>query len=323
MNPDAARSQRILSIDGGGIKGLYSASVLAELETQLSTSWAEHSDWIFGTSSGGILALGLAAGHSASDLADFLRSKGPGIFPNPAQGWNRYLQQVQHIVRQVRLRGKYDPNALHRGIDDLFGTLRMADLRTNVCVASVNLTEGSLVVFTRESHPELLVRDVALATSATPGYLPAHRINDHWYADGGLWANSPALSGLVHAEASLHGAVRIDLLSVATVEQPEGYRTTGAPRTLPQWIQRMFHASTYGQAELTHQAVQTFLPRLAPKTTYVRIPPPVIPIDRIGAVRMDTTHPAALEALAQCGRAEGLVQRARPEVQQFLQRDRD
>jgi len=49
----------------------------------------------------------------------------------------------------------------------------------------------------------------------------------------------------------------------------------------------------------------------------------VIPIDRIGAVRMDTTHPAALEALAQCGRAEGYVQRARPEVLQFLRRDRD
>jgi hypothetical protein len=81
----------------------------------------------------------------------------------------------------------------------------------------------------------------------------------------------------------------------------------------------MFHASTYGQAELTHQAVAAFLPKLAPETAYLRIPPPLIPIDQIGAVRMDTTHPAALEALVSCGRTEGLNQLRKSEIRQFLQ----
>lgn len=310
---------RIVSIDGGGIKGLYSASVLAEFEAQLGQRWSEYVDWIFGTSSGGILGLGLAAGNSAAELAHFLRTKGPSIFPNPTQGIGRHVQQAQHVLRQLRLLGKYTPGALRDGLDDLFGGLRMSELQTDVSIASVNLSNGSLVVFTRQSHPDLLVRDVALATSATPGYLPAHEIQGQLYADGGLWANSPALSGLVHAEQHIRGARRIDLLSIGTVEQPEGYETTGAPQNLPQWIQRMFHASTYGQAELTHQAVASFLPKLAPETAYIRIPPPVIPIDQIGAVRMDTTHPAALEALVNCGRAEGQIQLSNPDIRQFLQ----
>lgn len=106
MNHKDRDHLRIVSIDGGGIKGLYSASVLAEFEAQLGQRWSEYVDWIFGTSSGGILALGLAAGNSSAELAHFLRTKGPSIFPNPTQGIGRRMQQVQHVLRQLRLQGK-------------------------------------------------------------------------------------------------------------------------------------------------------------------------------------------------------------------------
>jgi len=318
MNQSTNTVFRLLSLDGGGIKALYSARVLAEFEAQLNGSWPQRLQWISGTSSGGILALGLAAGHTARGIADFLEREGPRIFPNHPTGTKAYLQQGVQLARQLRLKGKYSPRMLERGLERLFGEMTLADLKTDVSVASVNLSTGERCLFTRASHPGVRVVDVALATSATPGYFSPHRLNGELYADGGLWVNSPTLSGLIVAQPAFASIERLEVLSVGTVEQPEGYRSAGPPKSLPQWIQRMLHASTYGQAALTHDAVSAFLPRLAPETAYVRIPPPEIPFDVVGPVRMDTTHPAALELLSSCGRQEGQRQLAQPEVRQFL-----
>lgn len=310
------RPYRLLSLDGGGIKGLYSASVLAELESDRDGFWASHVDWISGTSSGGILALGLAAGHSAREMASFLETEGPRIFPQH-RGWLP-LEPVRQVLRQLRLRGKYPPTPLHDALTALWGSQSLGDLTTEVSVAAVNLSTGERTLFTRQSHPNVALVDVALATSATPGYFPPHSIAGELFADGGLWVNSPALSGLVCARPHFEGRSELHVLSVGTVEQPEGYRTAGPPQSLPQWIQRMLHASTYGQAALTHDAVTAFLPSLASKTCYVRVPPPVIPFESIGPVRMDTTHQGALALLRERGREAGEKLAKDPEVQAFL-----
>lgn len=318
MNESESAVFRLLSLDGGGIKALYSARVLSELESVLGRPWPAHVGWISGTSSGGILALGLAAGHTAKGLGDFLEREGPHIFPNHPDGWRAQVQRTSQLFRQLRLKGKYSPRRLERGLQQLFGDMTLADLKTDVSVASVNLTTGARCVFTRASHPRVRAVDVALATSATPGYFNPHAIEGELYADGGLWVNSPALSGLVEAQPKYRGVGRLEVLSIGTVEQPEGYRSAGPPTSLPQWIQRMLHASTYGQAALTHDAVSAFLPQLAPETSYLRIPPPVIPWEATGPVRMDTTHPAALELLSRCGREEGQRQLRDSAVQRFM-----
>jgi predicted acylesterase/phospholipase RssA len=290
--------------------------VLSVLEAGRSGSWSAGVDWISGTSSGGILALGLAAGHSAGDMARFLEDEGPRIFPQ-YRGlipWG----PAQHLWRQLRLRGKYSPVPLRRALVNLLGDRVLRDLPTEVSIAAVNLTTGERTVFTRQSHPNVALVDVALATSATPGYFPPHAIDGELFADGGLWVNSPTLSGLVCARPHFLGRNELQVLSVGTVEQPEGYRSAGPPQSLPQWIQRMLHASTYGQAALTHDAVDAFLPSLAPKTRYVRVPPPSIPFATVGPVRMDTTHAEALALLRQCGREVGQNLATDPDVQAFL-----
>jgi uncharacterized protein len=73
---------RILSLDGGGIKGAFTASVLATLEEDTGKSVVDHFDLIAGTSTGGILAIGLGLGLSAREICDFYASKGPEIFPS-------------------------------------------------------------------------------------------------------------------------------------------------------------------------------------------------------------------------------------------------
>jgi Patatin-like phospholipase len=72
---------RILSLDGGGIKGVFTASVLASIEADTKLKIADHFDLIAGTSTGGILAIGLAMGLSAEELLGFYRERGPKIFP--------------------------------------------------------------------------------------------------------------------------------------------------------------------------------------------------------------------------------------------------
>lgn len=73
---------RILSLDGGGIKGAFGASVLATLEENTGCAIVDHFDLITGTSTGGIIALGLGLGLSARSIVDFYSEKGPTIFPS-------------------------------------------------------------------------------------------------------------------------------------------------------------------------------------------------------------------------------------------------
>jgi uncharacterized protein len=73
---------RILSLDGGGIKGVFSAAVLAEWEKRTQLKIADHFDLIAGTSTGGIIALALGLGLQAEEILRFYKEQGPKIFPN-------------------------------------------------------------------------------------------------------------------------------------------------------------------------------------------------------------------------------------------------
>src|SRR5215468_2818806 len=86
---------RILSLDGGGIKGAFTASVLTEIEKEIGGRIGEYFDLIAGTSTGGILALGLAYRIPAETIKDFYREKGPTIFPATGRlGFSGLLRQL-------------------------------------------------------------------------------------------------------------------------------------------------------------------------------------------------------------------------------------
>ena len=86
---------RILSLDGGGIKGAFTASVVATLEKDTGKSAAQYFDLITGTSTGGIIAIGLGLGLSAEEIVEFYRKHGPTIFPGTS-----LVQQTRGVVRQ-------------------------------------------------------------------------------------------------------------------------------------------------------------------------------------------------------------------------------
>jgi patatin-like phospholipase/acyl hydrolase len=100
------RRFQILSLDGGGLKGLFSAAVLAELENDLRVAIADSFDLIVGTSTGGLIALGLGAGLRPAELVDFYVDRGPQIF-----GGGR------RVVRNP-WRAKYSATQLRQALED-------------------------------------------------------------------------------------------------------------------------------------------------------------------------------------------------------------
>src|SRR5438046_10353165 len=98
---------QILSLDGGGIKGLFSAAVLAAIEADLNVSIVEHFDLIVGTSTGGIIALGLGLGLRPQQIVDFYANDGPHIFRNwvKTRNFSHWFcrQFSQHALRVALL----------------------------------------------------------------------------------------------------------------------------------------------------------------------------------------------------------------------------
>jgi len=192
---------RILSIDGGGICGILPASVLAELEQRFlgGQSVARHFDMIAGTSTGGIVALGLAQGLTASAVRDFYVKRGGRIFPPPTR--------IGRFVRLLRRghRYAYERGPLENELMEIFGDSVLGQARTRLCIPSFEGRHGEPWIFKTPHHPhyqkdrvERMVK-VALSTAAAPTFFEALPNNGYVMVDGGLWANNPVMNALVDA----------------------------------------------------------------------------------------------------------------------------
>ena len=91
ISPPATPTRRVLCIDGGGIMGTLPASFLASLEEDLDRPVGQYFDLIAGTSTGGILAIGLALGIPARDLLDLMFAVGRIFSGNPVVRWRTWL----------------------------------------------------------------------------------------------------------------------------------------------------------------------------------------------------------------------------------------
>src|SRR5215211_2196105 len=128
--PGAGRYVRkVLAIDGGGIRGVLPAALLATVEDSLGEPVVDYFDLVTGTSTGGIIALGLASGLSAHEILDFYLEHGPGVFCGP---------KLPRKLRQWAL-GKYDAGGLSGALDRVFGDRRLGESMTRVVIPAVNL----------------------------------------------------------------------------------------------------------------------------------------------------------------------------------------
>ena len=200
------RDFRILAVDGGGIRGIYPAAILAGLEQRFlgGASVAPYFDLIAGTSTGGIIALGLGAGLSSVDLADLYLRRGREIFPPFATG---LLGIAERCIRDACqfFRYRYDRDALMGVMQDVLGDRKFGESRNRLCVPSLEGRHGEVYIFKTPHHPDFRkdgferMTKVAAATAAAPTFYRPLEDDGYTFVDGGVWANNPIMIALVDA----------------------------------------------------------------------------------------------------------------------------
>lgn len=299
---------KILSIDGGGIKGLYPARILEQIEKQSQIKIADHFDMICGTSTGGLIALALSIKKPASEIVSLYQEKGQFIFPEPKNKFQRFSQNI----RQLFFGGKYKNKALEKALNELFGKKTLKEASTYLCIPSFNLTLGMPRVFknphgTFFKDSDITMVDAALATSAAPSYLPIHQINNALYCDGGMWANNPALCGLLEALDYFVGEEKeydnYKILSLPTIPIPTGWpgEYTQKEKSLADWGGKILHPSMEGQAYFTDFFLRKIVNHTKIPGSYYRVNSPILSAEQSSIIDLDKTSDSALKLLTEFG----------------------
>lgn len=201
---DANSRIRILCLNGGGVRGLFTISVLAEVERIIESKKeienvkiGNYFDLITGTSIGGILALGLAKGKSARELKEKFYKQAPLIFP-------QRLTLINTLKSLILPR--YSNKPLKFAVEEMLGKdTTFNELERRALIPAVNLSDGEPQFFKTPHNPQftrdgdLKIVDAAMATSAAPTYFPPYYCKDlnAYFADGGLVANNPSYISLL------------------------------------------------------------------------------------------------------------------------------
>lgn len=225
---DEHKVVRILSIDGGGIRGLIPAQILQQWEEKLLSSFGEKMhiadcfDVIAGTSTGGIIALGLTDRKNgeledAKKVVDLYQTHGSTIFPSASVEWLRTLFTY--------FKPTHDVKPLEGLLEERFGDSYFKDLSTQVLITAYEMNGYTPFIF--DSHDEkyarFLTKSVGRATSAAPTFLkPALITVDkerYGFLDGGIFANNPTLLAVQNAQKRFPNAKHFQVISLGTGEE--------------------------------------------------------------------------------------------------------
>lgn len=251
------RAYRVLSLDGGGMRGIYTGAFLARLTDQFARTRGESAldlglgfDLITGTSTGAIVGCALAVGRPMADVVSLYREHGPKIFPHRLTGKRSAIYRATQGDRFVREGDK----ALRKALQAVLGDTTMLDVfagrKISLSIPAVLMSEHRAWVF--KKTPKSGVRDdryplvdVCMATSAAPIYRSLAAIDDpntpdgpqQVFADGGLWANNPIMVGLVDALTIAAPGRPIEIFSLGTCPRPEGEHldAESAHRSMLDW----------------------------------------------------------------------------------------
>ena len=240
--------KRVLSIDGGGIRGIIPAIICKYIEEELleRRSISSLFDLIAGTSTGGILALGLVrdTAVNAADLVKFYEIKGPRIFSHPA---NAFVQMASP---------KYQHTRLDMALAEVFGNADFSGAHRRVLVTAYDVQLRRPRVFDSGKDRDLSMVEVALATSAAPTYFRPVKIANEVFVDGGVVANNPSSLAYAHAR-KLWPSEEILLLSLGTgtLSRPlleEDIRKWGEMK----WARPVIDCFMDGGSQITHDCLQ-------------------------------------------------------------------
>ncbi|CAN6478479.1 unnamed protein product [Victoria cruziana] len=216
----------ILSIDGGGIRGIIPATILCFLEGQLQeldgedVRIADYFDVVAGTSTGGLVTAMLTAPgpdnrplYAAKDIVPFYLDNCPSIFPQSSCPWSSIKKLISTVTRP-----KYDGHYLHQLIRSKLGDTKLHETLTNVVIPTFDIKLLQPTIFSSyqlktDSSKDALLSDICISTSAAPTYLPAHHfetknekgeiLRSFDLVDGGVAANNPTLVALTEVSREM------------------------------------------------------------------------------------------------------------------------
>lgn len=317
---------KILSIDRGGIKGLYSSTILEHLESKFGGSCSDYFDMICGTSTGGLIALALSQKIPASEISKIYTEHGKEIFPKQ--------NKLIGLIRQTLWKGKFKDDALKRVLVNIFGDKVLGESNNLLCIPTYSFTDARPIVFKFDHKEGNLNRDnkakyvdVALATSAAPTYLPLAEIAEYDYKqfiDGGVWANNPSLLGLIEALTYFVGDGKpydgIQILSLSSLNNTAG-KPVGLKRrrSFVQWRNDLFETSMIGQSFFTHYFLSKMHEITNMPVEYVRIPSEAISAEQQHLVQLDVATDKALHLIRGKGNDRGTLASKDPEIANFFQ----
>lgn len=197
----------VLSIRGGGMRGLAPAMLLSQMEKALGVPLYQHFDLIVGTSTGAILAIAVGLGIPAEEVVKFYVVDGPKIFK-------------RRLLHRFGLLGsKYDGKKLQEALDVRFEHKLYSECKTAVSVTTTNVESLKACILRSSDHNSLKASTAAYCSAAAPTYFdPFISDTGAYYADGGLFANNPALVALHEsykmAKAKKDASAKLLLLDV-------------------------------------------------------------------------------------------------------------
>ncbi len=279
---------RILSLDGGGLRGLITARLLDRLNKHPDIAgWLDSVQFYAGTSTGGILALGLAAGKSANEIGDLYRDKGHEIFDDTL--WD----DIRDLGRTIG--AEYSNKNLKAELKAIFGVQKITDLKKKVAIPTFDL-DNEAPANQRRWKPKIfhnfkgsdcdkdcLIADVALYTSAAPTYFPSA----DGYIDGGVFANNPSVVAIAQAisqrndpteRASLDELV---LLSVGTGISLTYIKGQTVDWGYAQWIKPLVNILTDGVSGVSDYQSRELLNDRYHRLQIIFAPNETIPMDAV------------------------------------------
>jgi patatin-like phospholipase/acyl hydrolase len=276
-----ATAFKVLAIDGGGIRGIIPALILDAIEQRTGRAISDMFDMLSGTSTGGIIALGLAlAGEdgkpakSARDIVNLYEREGHAIFPTT-------LRAQLHV--ETVFGSKYDADGIEQTLQRYFGDARLKDALKPVVVPSYDIERQVPFFFKSEkarTSPDydFLMRQVARATSAAPTYFPPEKIETddplQYYAliDGGVIASNPAMCAYAEAiKMGRLGGAGVLLVSIGTGELTHALHYNDALKWGQlEWAQPVLDVALQGSSATVDYQLQQLLATEGTDQAYFR-----------------------------------------------------
>jgi hypothetical protein len=211
---------RILSIDGGGIRGVLAARMLQRIEERLELPLRDHFDLIAGTSTGSMVGAAIAMGIPCEEIVQLYRKKSKKVFPYRSR-WT--LKRLPLLLQHGPSAPKFSEKGLTRMLKDLLGNKHLSDINpAKLLITSYDTIGRSPIIFKswKERYANVPVWEACLCSASAPTFFPAHRLVIDGQVmsaiDGGLAANNPTACAVAEAIRLGHRLEDLEVISIGT-----------------------------------------------------------------------------------------------------------